>query len=196
MAHPDICVKGLVEYYFDIETTGKNPAQDKIIAIQWQKLRQSTWEPVGELNILKEWESSEKEVLEDFLPIAHCEYPWDFIFIGINLMFDFNFLNERAKRFGLRGLNLSYLYDHPFLDLKHILVLINDGRFKDYSKFLKGSYEEVDVPKLYRERKHKDIIKYIEKEAEVFGETLKILRREMPLLKEPLKGPRTSYSEK
>lgn len=79
------------------------------------------------MNILKEWESSEKENLEEFLSPANCNNPWDFVFIGMNLMFDFNFLNDRARRYGLRGLDLSYLYDHPFLDLKHVLVLINDS---------------------------------------------------------------------
>ena len=178
----------MVEYYFDIETTGRNPVSDKIISIQWQKLDRFTWEPIGDLNILKEWESSEEKILEEFLPLAHCDYPWDFIFIGMNLMFDFNFLNERAKKHGFRGLDLSYLYDHPFLDLKHVLVLINDGRFKDYSTILEGKMvlKEIDVPKLYYEKKYEMIIDYIKIETGVFVETLKILRRELPSLRRHL----------
>ena len=56
----------MTEYYFDIETTGWDPVVDKIITIQWQKL--SYGRGVGPVNILKEWESSEKEILEEFLP--------------------------------------------------------------------------------------------------------------------------------
>ena len=73
------------------------------------------------MNILKEWKSSEKENLEEFLSLANYNNQWDFVFIGMNLMFDFNFLNDRARRFGLRGTELSYLYVQPFLDLKHLL---------------------------------------------------------------------------
>ena len=51
----------MVEYYFDVETTGTDFEKDKIITIQWQRLG-FVGEPVGELNILKSWESSEKDV--------------------------------------------------------------------------------------------------------------------------------------
>ena len=57
-------VQLVAEYYFDMETTGLNFNTDKIITIQWQELDGMTGEPVAELNILKSWESSEKEILE------------------------------------------------------------------------------------------------------------------------------------
>lgn len=184
----------MVEFYFDIETTGKDPAKDRIITIQWQKLDRSTWAPVGDLKILKEWGNSEKGILEEFLPLAHCDYPWDFVFVGMNLMFDFHFLNERAKVYGLRGLDLSYCYDHPFLDLKHVLVFINNGRFTGYSQVLKGRkcLDRIDVPKLYRERRFQEILDYIKNEAELFGKALVILRREMPSLQEYFRGLKKS----
>ncbi len=89
----------LTEYYFDIETTGFDPLTDKIITIQFQELDRFTGEPIGVLNILKEWESSEKEILTDFLPNL-TKYAWDFIMIGNNLLFEFSFLTYRAKKHG------------------------------------------------------------------------------------------------
>jgi len=53
----------LVEHYFDIETTGLDPERDKVITIQTQRLVGRTGEPIDEVNILKEWESSEKEII-------------------------------------------------------------------------------------------------------------------------------------
>lgn len=91
----------MVEYYFDMETTGRNLETDEIITIQWQKLDRFTGKPIGELNILKRWEfrekeDSEKEMLKTFLPNLKCK-PFDFVFVGNNLLFDFCFLSQRIK---------------------------------------------------------------------------------------------------
>ena len=56
-----------MNYYLDIETTGKDPMQDKIITIQYQKLDRYTANPVDSLKILKEWESDEKAILTKFI---------------------------------------------------------------------------------------------------------------------------------
>jgi len=177
-------VFGLVEYYFDIETTGVEPIKDKIITIQWQRLNGFTGEPIGELHILKEWESSEMEILKMFLPKIQCDNPWDFIIIGKNLLFDFNFLDKRSKKYGLGGFDLAYCHHRVFLDLKHILVLINKNNFRGYDRVLdvSGALANVDVPQLYKEKKYPEIIEYIKKETEVFLKALKILKSEMPAL--------------
>lgn len=87
---------------------------------------------------------------------------------------------ERAKIYGLRGLDLQYCYDHPFLDLKHVLVLINNGSFKGYSSIL--GLDKVDVSRLYKEGRYQEILRYIKKEAEVIEKALRILSKEMPSL--------------
>jgi len=60
----------MAEYYFDIETYSPgerpNPEKDKIIVIQYQKIDLRSGEPRGDLIILKEWESSEKEIVTQF----------------------------------------------------------------------------------------------------------------------------------
>lgn len=55
----------MAEYYFDIETyppnEKPNPDTDKIITIQFQRIDLRTGKPIGELKILREWNSSVNE---------------------------------------------------------------------------------------------------------------------------------------
>jgi len=174
----------LVEHYFDIETTGLDPERDKIITIQTQRLVGRTGEPIDEVNILKEWESSEKEIIKKMMPLLTCENPFDFIIVGKNLLLDFMFLNERAKKYGLKGLDMRCFYSRASLDLKPILVMINDGNFKGYDKVLdkKGKLANVIVPKLYEEKKYGEIVKYIKEEAKTFTDAYQKLKKDMPSL--------------
>jgi len=174
----------LVEHYFDIETTGLDPERDKIITIQTQRLVGRTGEPIDEVNILKEWESSEKEIIKKMMPLLTCENPFDFIIVGKNLLFDFMFLNKRAEKYGLKGLDMRCFYNRASLDLKPILVMINDGNFKGYDKVLdkKGKLANVIVPKLYKEKKYREIVKYIKEEAKTFTDAYQKLKKDMPSL--------------
>tara|TARA_Y100000310_G_C20634344_1_gene790386 strand:- start:237 stop:488 length:252 start_codon:yes stop_codon:yes gene_type:complete len=80
-------------FYFSIETTGLNPEEDKILAIQYQELDRKTGEPVGKLIILKEWEASEKEIIKKFLKDTKLleDYPFNFVPVGYNLGFERSF---------------------------------------------------------------------------------------------------------
>jgi DNA polymerase elongation subunit (family B) len=173
----------LVEHYFDIETTGLNPGHDKVITVQIQKMAGWTGELIGEMEILKEWESSEKQLLERTMPLLTCERPFDFIIIGKNLLFDFDFLSKRAEKYGLKGMGLRCVYDRVFLDLKHVLVMINEGNFKGYDRLLKkGKYANKNIPDLYRQKRYDEISEYIKEEAGIFIEAYRRLRKEMPLM--------------
>lgn len=173
----------LVEHYFDIETTGLNPEHNKIITIQIQKLVGRTGEPIGEIDILKEWESSEKEIIEKVMPLLTCENPFDFIIIGKNLLFDFMFLSKRAEKYGLKCLDLRCIYDRGFTDLKHVLVMINEGNFRGYDKLLKkGKITNEQICQLYEQEEYEEIIKYIQEEAKIFADAYQRLRKEMPSL--------------
>lgn len=173
-------------YYFDMETTGLNPEKNKIITIQHQKLDEKMGEPIEELHISKEWELSEKELLRTFLPQIQCSNPWDFIIIGKDLLFDFNFLDKRSKIHGFNGFDISYCYERIFLDLKYTLVLINNGRFKGYGRVLdpSGFLSNVDVPRLYQEGKFQEITAYIKRRAEVFLKAFQTLKSELPTFRE------------
>ena len=178
----------MVEYYFDIETTGLDPKSNKIITIQIQKLVGRTGEPIDELRILKEWESSEKEIIKKIIPLLTCENPFDFIVVGKNLLFDFMFLNQRAEKHGLKGLDMRCFYNRASVDLKPVLVMINEGNFRGYDRVLdkKGKLANVKVPQLYKEKKYQEIIKYIKEEAKTFLDAYQKLRKKMPSLTKAL----------
>jgi len=173
-----------------METTGFDPLNDKIITIQFQELDRFTGAPIGDLKILKEWESSEKEILTDFLPNL-TQYEWDFIMIGNNLLFDFIFLTFRAKKHGLHDFDIRHWGKRVWLDLKHVLVMINARErnpFRGYQNLIgkTGKVSGGDIPELYNNKQWPEIVKYIQDEAEDFIKTFKILKREMPSLLEEL----------
>jgi hypothetical protein len=124
--------RGMTNFYLDIETTGIDAEQDQILTIQFQPLDRATGMPIGDLRILKAWESSEKQILETF--INECRaldpYPFAFIPVGFNLMFEHNFLRARSVANGLPEIDIL---SRPFIDLKAVGVLMRNGEFKGTS---------------------------------------------------------------
>ena len=175
------------EYYFDTETTGFNFETDEIITIQWQRLSGFTGETLGELNILKRWESSEKEIIKTFLPNLRCK-PFDFIFVGKNLLFDFCLLNQRMKHYGLGEFDLRCLYERVSLDIKPILVIMNNGSFKDYDKVIPKTNPVTNdrISQLFLDEEYSEIIQYITDETKDFIKAYRIFKKEMPSLKKYL----------
>jgi len=158
----------MAQFYFDIETTGLNPEQDKIISIQIQELDRNTGEKIGELIILKEWESSEKEILEEFIYGSRIlEYPFNFIPVGYNLGFEHNFLVARTK---INNLPPIDILNNPFVDLRSIGVLMNRGEFKGSGLHkITGKKSDGSVlPDWYKNKEFEKILDYVKSEADEF----------------------------
>lgn len=170
-------------FYLDIETTGLNPKIDKIITIQLQELNRYTGEAIGELIILKEWESSEKQIIEEFIRKSNILDSYDFSFVptGYNLGFEHNFLKERSKINNLPSLDILNL---PFIDLIAIGRLMNHGQFKGsgLSDLTGKKGNGTQIPIFYQNKEYNKIIDYIENETEEFIKFNKWLYKKMPTL--------------
>lgn len=170
------------EFYLDIETTGLNPAKDKIITIQFQELDRYTGEAMGPLIILKEWESSEKEIIKEFIARTNIlEGDWNFVPVGYNLNFEHNFLKIRTS---INNLPLVDILNSPFIDLRAVGILMNKGQFKG-SKLsnLTGKQEDgINIPLWYEAKNYDKIISYIINETKEFIKFNAWLYKKMPNL--------------
>jgi DNA polymerase III alpha subunit (gram-positive type) len=175
-------------YYFDIETTGLDPKKNKIITIQYQELDRNSGEAIGELIILKEWELTERVMLEKFIADSKIasNYAFDFIPSGYNLGFEHNFLKERTA---VHSLNPLDILSKPFLDLRAFGIIMNKGEFKGsgLDKITGKETSGRNVPIWYQNKDFDRIIKYIENETKSFIEFNAWLYKEMPACLEKFK---------
>ncbi len=170
----------MTEYYFDVETEGEDPLQDRILTVQFQQLENG--EPVGNLTILTEWEWGEKEIVRSILDKGLLDVGWDFVPIGNRLGFDITFIVERAEMHKLASWEPAelkyYFFRKPMIDIWPVLVLMNRGRFEGSS--LTNFTEKRDwsnvVPPLYRKGDYQGILRYIEEERDAFIELYREVR--------------------
>jgi DNA polymerase III alpha subunit (gram-positive type) len=168
-------------YYFDIETTGLDPKKNKIITIQYQELDRNSGEAVGDLVILKEWELTERVMLEKFIADSKIasSYAFDFIPTGYNLVFEHNFLKERTA---FHNLNQLDILSKPFIDLWGVGILMNKGQFKGsgLDKITGKETSGRNIPIWYQNKDFDKIIKYIQNETKSFIEFNAWLYKELP----------------
>lgn len=174
----------MAQYYFDIETTGFNPKEDKIVTIQYQEL-DDFGKIKGDLTILKEWELGEDEILKRIYKLL-CLNDWGFIPIGTNLIFDLTFLFERFRIHKIECEDLStFLYHKPQIDIKSSLVIANSLNFKG-SGLNHMTNKETDgrnIPIWYKSKEYDKIESYIKQETESFLEFFEKLKTKLIELK-------------
>jgi len=155
-------------YYFDVESEGEDPQQDRLVTVQFHQLGDDL-RPVGPFTILAEWEWGEKEMLRTVMQKGVLDTTWDFVPVGNRLRFDLTFLIERATKWKLLDWDAAKLkyfwFTKPLLDLQPVLVLMNAGQFTGSSL---GAFARKDsggkVPTLFRQGRVKEIIEYITQE--------------------------------
>lgn len=76
----------------------------------------------------------------------------------------------------------TLIYDHPHIDIKPILVILNEGSFKGASleKFIGKKDSGAKIPEWYAKRDYAAIEKYIRDEAERFISFYQRLKEKMP----------------
>ncbi len=175
----------LTLFYFDQETTGDDPQQDRIVTIQLRQLNDEL-EPVAPLQVMAEWEWGEKQIIQMALEKGVLKPDWDFVPVGNRLHFDLTFLIERATKWNLiqwDAATLKYFwFTKPVLDLQPILILMNRGKFAGSSLHVFADKDPgARVPLLYRKGAHEEIIEYVTREQEA---ALDLLRQSRKVLGE------------
>ena len=184
----------MTSYYFDCETSREgrdrvDPKLDRLVSISFQKIESRTGNPIGELQILKSWETSERTILSEFLKKTHwLDTPpksWEFIPIGFNLSFDLWVIYYRTKKNLEFDLNLDFLFHKlPKIDIKSIFVLANEGEFKGASldKFSDKSIDGAYAYESIKEEKWEDLLQYIKDETDSFLKIYQQLLKKFPTI--------------
>lgn len=175
-------------YYLDIETTGLDPRDSKIITIQYVELERGTGKQIGELKILKEWEMGLENMLFQFSNDVSVfdPYPFSFIPVGYNLDFENNFLKYYSCKYLKKEINIS---SRPKIDLFGLGVLMNGGEFKGArldsftTKFTSGKM----IPYWYENKNYNFIEDYIMNETNGFIKWYEKLHIELPILNYKIK---------
>ena len=181
---PAALASSLTEWYFDIETEGTDPQQDKILSIQYQSM--SDGEPMGPFQVLAEWEWGEKQIVRTIVEKGLLDPTWDFVPVGNRLKFDITFVMEKAEKYQIKKFTLDalryYWFNKPMWDLAPVLLLMNRGRFSGSSiSGFAAKGNSSAVPRLYREGRYPEIIEYVTREKD---ETLGLIREAGSLLQE------------
>jgi len=151
-----------------------------LLTIQYARLSRDL-EPESDLTILKVWEfGSERDLVKLFLEESKFfEDPFVFVPVGVNLLYDLIFLYKRARLYRLINRPLAdILRDKAFIDLKPILVILNNCEFRGYGKFIDmhmiTETRGQDIPILYAKGEYGKIVEYIKDEYQA---TLKVLKQ-------------------
>ena len=180
------------KYYLDIETTGLNPNENKIISIQTAFIDEKNKKF---RNIKVYMHDDEAIILENFFrdyrEIINKYGVFGYIFVGYNIQFDLVFLWKKAR---VHGIEIpftsfeSFIFKVPFLDLRHLVILMNDANFKgsSLSNFSKKKHDGNIIIDYLHEKNKDKIMRYIYDETEAYKNLYFFLRDKMNKLKKVL----------
>jgi hypothetical protein len=186
-------------YYFDLETTGDDPQQDRIVTVQYQPLADDL-SAVGPFQVIAEWEWGERQVVQMALEKGVLEPTWDFVPVGNRLRFDLTFLLERATKWKLIDWDLAKLkyfwYTKPYVDLGPILVMLNRGSLAGSALHNFSDKESgAKVPKMYHQGLYTEIIDYVTRERDAAVDLLRESREFLGSLGDRRRRPQAAASE-
>ena len=147
----------------------RDPTKNKIITIQYQQLDAKTGKPLDELKILKEWESTEKEIIKTFAKDMNLDDPsyyWNFRPVGNNLYFEWVHLSHKLEKYC--GIKFDFTELAHNMELTPTAILINGGVKKNSTKIFDKEGKAVNMKDWYYNEEYDEIIHYIEEETNSF----------------------------
>ncbi len=149
--------------YLDMETTGLEPEDSKIISVQYAALERGTGRQLGGLTILREWELGERGMLNRLITDTPVIDP-AFVPVGFNLPFKRKFLLSRSRMHGLPEINLP---TRPGVDLHDMVIRMNGGRSKgaNLAQAVGIPPNGPLIPEWYAANRYDDIEKHIRAKA-------------------------------
>jgi hypothetical protein len=105
------------------------------------------------------------------MQVFNLSKKWEFIPVGTNLLFEFSFILAKAKKY--LNLNIDPMYfchTKPYLDIKPVLILMNQGVFSGagLDKLTSKEHSGSVIPNWYANKAYDKIITYVKKETEAF----------------------------
>lgn len=175
----------MVTYYFDLKVAheeGGKPDMDtdRIVTISYRPFYDNSGRPKDDLVILKSWESSEEEILKEFIEFTGWNEdepdPWRFVPSNFGLAQSLTILSNRCKALLNIELDYKFLLNLPKIDLKAFGIIKRKGNFKktslpNFSKKLNRAYT---IGILIEEENWEELEGFIRQEASVF---LKIYKK-------------------
>jgi uncharacterized protein YprB with RNaseH-like and TPR domain len=158
----------VVDYFFDIETTGLNPFEHKVLTIQLKEERKPTI-------LWKLWEEeNETDLVAKFLNCLRNIRRYDSI-IGYNcLQFDVPFIASRLATYGLIDREkYQVLYNRNWKDLYQHLggnYVSLDRRLDSFGIRRRCSVKGVHVPFLYEQKRFREIEEHATEDVELCEE--------------------------
>ena len=181
------------QYYFDIVTYSPgnkpDPEKDRIISIQYQKIDFRSGKPIQEIEILREWNTSEEAIVTQFYNkfFRGGQNKWIFIPVGYDLNTAWEIITRKFEQYlGADFKNKNFHYTIPHIDLASVVVLLNGGNFigarlekvtnlPDWKRNIKNWYPAGDFG---------SIEEHIKKSANSFLQFYQKAKKNMPVILE------------
>ncbi len=169
--------------FFDIETTGRDPFDYKIVTVQVRNH--------GKTTIWKEWELTEKRCIEEFFFFVETVPRWETSFVGYNILkFDVPFIDMRLRKLG-RWDSDKWLMLHSRLHWVDLYQFLGDAYYKAKHWYrgmagAKPETENAEIPDLYAKKDYDTILKYIDGEMQSMETVYQGISKE-PFYKELVK---------
>ena len=120
----------------------------------------------------------ERGIVEQFRQTYISNSIWNFVSVGNNLAFESCFMKHKLKQYcNLEGLRLGH---RPMIDLNHVLVLVNNGSFKGYQRFLDRAGLAKNMAAWYYSGNYQAILDYVKNEEKDFLKMYFVLRTVLP----------------